>query len=257
MTSEPQQSRSGDWVDAGGVRTYYETYGEGLPLLLLHGGFCPVETFDGLTPLLAEDFRVYLPERRGHGRTPDVEGPITFENMAEDTVAFMEALGIASAHLVGWSDGATVALHAALERPDLVRKLVLIGTAVNHAGYPQEAKELLSDATPETLLPPILRDLYGKVSPDGPEHFDVVFERLVATWRTEPSFELSDLERLSMPTLVLVAERDLVTVEHAADMQRAIPDAQLVVVPGVDHGFPMQAPELVSGPVLAFLAEDR
>jgi pimeloyl-ACP methyl ester carboxylesterase len=66
-----------DYLDAGGVRTYYEVHGSGEPLVLLHGGFCPVETFCGLTSLLAERYRVYLPERRGHGRTPDVAGPIT------------------------------------------------------------------------------------------------------------------------------------------------------------------------------------
>ena len=257
MTSVPPSTRDGEYVDAGGLRTYYEASGEGEPLLLLHGGFCTVETFDGLTPMLAEAFRVYVPERRGHGRTPDVEGPITFVNMAQDTIAFMDALDLGSAHVVGWSDGATVGLHVALERPDRVRKLVLIGMAVNHDGYPQEARDLLKQATPETVLPPFLRDLYANASPDGAEHFDVVFERLVSTWQTEPSFALSDLEGLTMPTLVMVAEHDLVTVEHAAAMQRAIPDAQLAVVPGADHGFPMQSPALASEPVVAFLSEDR
>ena len=249
--------RNGSHVDAGGLRTYYEVTGEGEPLLLLHGGFCTVETFDGLTPLLAQEFRVYVPERRGHGRTPDVEGPITFEDMAKDTIAFMEALDIDSAHVVGWSDGAVVALHVALERPELVSKLVLIGTAANHDGVPPEALEMLKHATPGTLLPPVLRELYARVSPDGPEHFDVVFERLVSTWRTEPSFDLSELGRLAMPTLVMLGEHDIVTLEHATAMVRAIPDAQLAVVPGADHAFPMQAPELVSGPVRAFLSEER
>lgn len=250
--------RNGQYVDIGGLQTYYEVSGDGEPLLLLHGGFCAVETFDGLTPLLAQAFHVYLPERRGHGRTPDVEGPITFENMAQDTVAFMDALDLASAHLVGWSDGAVVALHVALQRADLVRKLVLIGTPVNLDGMAAEARDMLagSNLTPE-ILPPFLRELYAKVSPDGPEHFDVVFERLTTTWKTEPSFALSDLARLAMPTLIMLGDRDLVTVEHAAAMQRAIPDAQLAVVPGASHEFPMQAPELVSRPVLAFIGEER
>jgi pimeloyl-ACP methyl ester carboxylesterase len=247
--------RNGGYVDTGGLRTYYEVSGEGEPLLLLHGGFCPVETFDGLTLRLAEACRVYLPERRGHGRTADVDGPITFENMAEDTVAFMGALGIGSAHLVGWSDGAVVALHVALGHPELVRTLVLIGTPVNLDGMAAEAREMLeSDLTPE-ILPPFLRELYAGVSPDGPEHFDVVFEKLSSTWKVEPSFELSELKQLGMPTLVMLGDRDVVTVEHAAAVQQAIPDAQLAVVPGVDHGFPMLAPELVSRPVITFLSE--
>lgn len=259
MATSGPESRSGSYVDAGGVHTYYEVSGEGEPLLLLHGGFCPVETFDGLTPHLAEAYRTYLPERRGHGRTPDVEGPITFELMAQDTIAFMETLDLGSAHVVGWSDGAVVALYVALERPGLVRTLVLIGTAVNHDGLATEAREQLlppGRLTPE-ILPPFLRELYADVSPDGPEHFDVVFDKLSTSWRTEPSFELSDLERLAMPTLVMLGDRDVVTVEHAAAVQRAIPDAQLAVVPGADHGLPMATPELVVRPVLDFLAGSR
>jgi pimeloyl-ACP methyl ester carboxylesterase len=248
-------ARDGSYVDAGGLHTYYEVSGEGDPLLLLHGGFCPVETFDGLTPLLAVGYRVYLPERRGHGRTPDVEGPITFDNMAEDTIAFMEALELGSAHLVGWSDGAAVALEVAMKRPELVRKLVLIGTVVNLDGLATEAREMLESSLTPEILPPILRDLYAAVSPDGPEHFDVVFAKLSATWKVEPSFELSELARLRMPTLVMIGDSDLVTVEHATAVQEAIADAQLVVVPDADHGFPMESPELVSRPVLGFLSQ--
>jgi pimeloyl-ACP methyl ester carboxylesterase len=255
-TSEPQ-IRNGNYVDVGGLHSYYEVSGEGEPLLLLHGGFCPVETFDGLTSRLAAACRVYLPERRGHGRTPDAEGPITFEIMAQDTIAFMDALDIRSAHLVGWSDGAVVALHVALQRPDLVRKLVLIGTAINHDGLPAEAREMLGPGLTPEILPPFLRELYANVSPDGPEHFDVVFGKLSATWKTEPNFQLSELERLAMPTLVMLGDRDMVTVEHAAAVQRAIPDAQLAVVPGASHGLPMETPELVSRPVIAFLSQNR
>jgi pimeloyl-ACP methyl ester carboxylesterase len=248
---------NGEYVDAGGLRTYYEVTGEGEPLLLLHGGFCAAETFDGLTPLLAEAHRVYLPERRGHGRTPDPDGPITFENMAEDTIAFMEAIDLPSAHLVGWSDGAVVALCVALQRPDLVRTLVLIGTAVNLDGLAPEAREQLASGLTPEILPPVLRELYASVSPDGPDHFDAVFEKLTATWKVEPSLALDELGKLAMPTLVMLGERDLVTVEHAAAVQRAIPDAQLEIVPGVGHEFPMVTPELASRPVLAFLSGDR
>jgi pimeloyl-ACP methyl ester carboxylesterase len=255
-TSEPQ-TRNGDYVDAGGLNTYYEVNGAGDPLMLLHGGFCPAETFDGLIPALAEAYRVYLPERRGHGRTPDAEGPITFEIMARDTIAFMDALDIRDAHMVGWSDGAVVALHVALQRPDLMRKLVLIGQALNHDGLPAQTREMVNVGLTPEILPPFLRELYANVSPDGPEHFDVVFDKLTAIWGTEPSFELSELEDVSAPTLFMLGDDDLVTVEHAAAVQRAIPDAQLAVVPGASHGLPMDKPEFVSRLVVDFLAEDH
>src|ERR1700760_1012365 len=88
-----------DYVDAGGLRTYYEAEGTGDPLVMLHGGFASVNTFAGFTPLFTDHHRVYSPERRGHGRMPDLDGPITYEIMADDTVAFLDALGIGPAHL--------------------------------------------------------------------------------------------------------------------------------------------------------------
>ena len=165
-TGEQQQRQNGAYVDAGGLNTYYEVNGEGDPLVLLHGGFCPAETLDGLTPGLSEGYRVYVPERRGQGRTADVEGPITYEIMAQDTIAFMAALDLRNAHVVGYSDGAVVAVHIALERPELVRKLVLIGQALNHDALPAQVRELLSVGLTPDILPPFLRQLYANVSPD-------------------------------------------------------------------------------------------
>jgi pimeloyl-ACP methyl ester carboxylesterase len=255
-TTEQDAARGGEYVDAGGVHTYYEVAGAGEPLVLLHGGFCTVETFGAQTPALAGQYRVYVPERRGHGRTPDVEGPITYENMAQDTIAFMEALGISSAHLVGWSDGAIVGLLVALHRPDLVRKLVLIGQAVNHEGATPEVKRLMANFTQQDL-PPMLRELYVSVSPDGPGHFGVVFDKMHQLLRTEPTIELAELEGVAAPTLILIADDDMVTIEHAAAMQRALPDAQLAVVPGTSHALPMEKPEIVNRLILDFLAPEQ
>lgn len=255
-TTEHDAARGGEYVDAGGVRTYYEVAGTGEPLVLLHGGFCTVETFGAQTPALAGQYQVYVPERRGHGRTPDVEGPITYENMVQDTIAFMEALGISSAHLTGWSDGAIVGLLVALRRPDLVRKLVLIGQAINHEGVSPEAKRLMANFTQQDL-PPMLHELYASVSPDGPDHFEVVFDKMHQLLTTEPTIELAELEGVAAPTLVLIADDDMVTIEHAAAMQRALPDAQLAVVPGTSHALPMEKPEIVNRLILDFLAPEQ
>jgi pimeloyl-ACP methyl ester carboxylesterase len=108
-------------VDLGGVRTWYAVDGAGEPLVYLHGGFSDSDELDPVRPQYAARFRVYSPDRRGHGRTPDVEGPLDFERTAADTVAFLEQVVGGPADLVGFSDGATTALHVALRRPDLVR----------------------------------------------------------------------------------------------------------------------------------------
>lgn len=255
MATIEQRRANGAYLDAGSVRTYYEVSGAGEPLLLLHGGMCTVETFDGETPQLAARYHVFVPERRGHGRTPDVAGPITYEDMAADTIAFMEAAGIDSAHLVGWSDGALVALLIAMRRPELVRRLVIIGQAVNHELMEPEMRSMMDGLSVE-VLPPMLRELYAAASPDGPEHFDVVFDKLAALWRADPGVEFTRLEHVAMPTLVLLGDRDLISLEHAAAMRRALPDAQVGVVPGATHGLPLEKPEVTSRLVLDFLGED-
>jgi pimeloyl-ACP methyl ester carboxylesterase len=256
-TSGAHATRNGDYIDTGRVRTYYEVSGSGRPLILLHGGMCTAETFDGQSPALAAHFRVYLPERRAHGRTADVSGPITYEIMAQDTIAFIESVGIEHAHLVGWSDGALVGLLVALWRPELVDKLVLMAQPVGWEGVRPELAPLLGAMTKE-MVPPELRQAYEAVSPDGPAHLDVVLDKLVALWNTDPAFPLSDLERVAAPTLVLAADDDVfLSIEHAAAMQRALPDAQLAVVPGASHAVPMEKPELVNRLIVDFLAEEQ
>src|SRR4051794_27961213 len=95
----------GDYVDVGGVRTWYDEDGEGEPLVLMHGGLVDARFFEENIGPLAQHFHVYTPERRGHGHTPDVEGPITYDLMAQDTIAFLEAVVGEPVHLVGHSDG--------------------------------------------------------------------------------------------------------------------------------------------------------
>lgn len=243
-----------DFVDAGGVRTYYEAEGTGEPLVLLHGGFCPIETFAGLRAALVEDYRVYLPERRAHGRTPDVEGPITYNLMAQDTIAFLEAVGLGSAHLVGWSDGAIVGLLVAMQRPDLARTLVLIGQPVNQDGMPSEVAGILKlESMPTEMLPPMLREMYASMSPDGPEHWDVVVDKMWQMIKREPNMDIDDLKSVSTPALIMIADQDMVAVEHAEAMQSALPDAELTVVPDATHGLPMEKPEVVAERVREFL----
>ena len=113
-----------NYVQLANVHTYYEEDGEGEALVLLHPGLADSRAFEEYVPEFAHHFQVFRPDRRGHGRTPDVEGPITYEQMARDTIAFLEQVVGGPAYLLGHSDGAPVALLAALERPDLVRKLV-------------------------------------------------------------------------------------------------------------------------------------
>jgi pimeloyl-ACP methyl ester carboxylesterase len=244
------------YVDAAGLRTYYEVEGSGEPVMLLHGGFSTVESWSAQRSALAQHYQVWLPERRGHGRTHDVEGPITYDNMAADTIAFMEAAGIAAANIVGWSDGGSVGLIVALRRPDLVRKLVCIGTPANLDGLGPEFRNEADEMSLEGLSP-TLSEPYQALSPDGPDHLAVVFEKIKHLWRTEPRMTLDELRLVSSPTLFILGDHDIVTIEHAAAMVASVPDSQLALVPGTDHLVVFQKPDLVNRLILDFLAEER
>ena len=113
----------GAYVQLGNVKTWYDEHGAGDPLVLMHGGLVDARFFAPNLGPLAEHFHVYTPERRGHGHTPDVEGPITYQLMADDTIAFLETVVGEPADVVGHSDGAFTAMLVAMQRPELVKRL--------------------------------------------------------------------------------------------------------------------------------------
>lgn len=246
----------GEYLTVDGLRTYYEVLGEGEPVVLLHGGGVTADSWFGQLGALAGQYRVYAPERRGHGRTHDLPGPVDTELMAEDTETLLTALGTGPVRLVGWSAGGTVALRLALRRPDLVRQLVLIGTGVSRDGATGADLELIDEAG-EASLEAMFRPQYEPLSPDGPGHFPVVFAKWLRMWREEPDIGLDALTRLPMPTLVMLGDDDGVRIEHAAAMARALPDAQLAVLPGTSHAAPIEKPELVNRLLLDFFAQTQ
>ena len=259
MTSQPADAQHrGEFIDANGVRTYFEVDGTGEPLVLLHGGLCAVETLAGLRNELARTYRVYMPERRGHGRTPDVDGPFSYETFAEDTVAFMDAIGLASAHVVGFSDGATIGLLAALSRPDLVRTFVYIGQQVNPDGLRREFREMMKlDTMPQGMLPPMLRELYASLSPDGPDHWDVIIAKAWPMMTSSPHIEFTSLASVTAPTLVMVGDEDIIPESHAKEIAASLLRGEVVVVPNASHALPMEQPETVAKLIESFIGRTK
>ncbi|MGI5455618.1 alpha/beta fold hydrolase [Streptomyces sp. CA-249302] len=248
----------GEYVKLPGVETWYETDGsEGAePLLLLHGGMCTNETWGAQRPDLAAAYRLFLPERRGHGHTHDVEGPLSYHDMADDTVDFIETVVGGPAHLVGWSDGGIVALLVALARPDLVRKIVAIGANFRPAPEISAGPNMLDELTADDPGLAPLRDMYQAVTPDGADHWAVVVAKLKDMFAREPDLTPEDLARITAPTLVLTGDDDVMTLEHTAALYRAIPDAQLSVIPGASHAVPLEKPAEVNRIVLDFLTNE-
>jgi pimeloyl-ACP methyl ester carboxylesterase len=241
------------YVDANGVHTYYEEHGAGDPLLLLHGGLADADGFGQQTPAFAARYRVIVPERRAHGRTADVEGPITYDLMADDTIAFMNALGTGPAHLVGWSDGGDVGLLVAIKGPGLVRRLVTMGSNFSADGLRPEAVAAFTPDTATSVIP-VMRDMWAEHAVD-PERFDVVFEKMQRCW-FDYEIPLADLARIAAPTLVMVGDDDIVRFDHTIALYETIRDAQLAVIPGASHLAPIEKPDLVNQLVIEFLAAE-
>lgn len=240
------------YVSLDGVRTWYDEAGAGDPLVLLHpgGGGVDSRAFAPNLAALAAHFRTFTPERRGHGRTPDVEGSITFEAMAQDTIAFLEQVVGGTARLLGVSDGATVGLLVALRRPDLVSRLVVVAGPFHHDGWWPEAID------PDNEPSAFLKDSYAELSPDGEAHYDVVVEKLAAMHQNEPTLIAEDFNMLPCRTLVMLGDDDEVRLEHAIALYRALPDAELAVIPGTSHGLLVEKPELCNTILVEFLVND-
>jgi pimeloyl-ACP methyl ester carboxylesterase len=229
------------------LKMYYEVHGDGPPLVLLHGGTGSIP--EAWIPLFSPGFRVVAPEQMGHGRTADAtDRPFHYHAMAEDTVELMRQLGIDSAVMVGLSDGGIIGLDIAIHHPDRVAKLVVTGTNSRTDGYTAQNQEFVRTFDPGVMP---LCDDYSRLSPDGAEHWPMFLERLRPMWATEPHFTREQLADIGAPTLLIVGDRDIVTPEHAVEMYRTIPDAQLCVVPHAGHGVMPQET------ILTFLQETR
>ncbi|MDG6990982.1 MAG: alpha/beta hydrolase [Nitrososphaerota archaeon] len=243
-----------DYLNVSDARVYYVTEGQGEPLLLLHGGLGSVEDFASQIPALAQHFRVIAFERTGHGHTADTSEAFTFESMVEQTASFIEALGLKAVNVVGWSDGAIVALLLAISRPDLVRRMISVGGLAETMAQSAETRGWIESMNAEKF-PQEFVSKYGEISPDGPAHFSVVLEKTKKLWLTEPHIKDEDLSKIKAPTLVLAADKEDLPIEHTIEMFRAIKGAQLCIVPGATHFLMSEKPELTNSVMLAFLGE--
>lgn len=238
------------YIELDGKRIWCEVHGEGEPLVMLHPGMVDSRAFGPNLPVFAERFRVYLPERQGHGRTPDVDGPITFESMANDMIAVIDSQIGGPVRMLGYSDGAAVALLVAQRRPDLVDRLACVAGVFHHDHWLPEAKD------PSADLPDFMAASYAEVSPDGGNHYPVVLRKLAEMHQRGPSLSVEDLHEIRTRTLVMIGDDDEVSVEHATQFYRSLPVSELAIVPGTSHGLLAEKPDVCNALLLNFLLED-
>ncbi|GAA1879213.1 alpha/beta fold hydrolase [Lapillicoccus jejuensis] len=227
------------YLELGDLRLYHEETGDGSPLVLVHGGVLDIEqSWRELVPVLAERHRVVALELQGHGRTNDIDRPITPAAMAGDVVALLDHLGIDRAHVLGHSLGGAVALELAVSHPDRVRSVVALSVTVRPDGMHEDLTDPARMAT-STRMPTQedfvgMRESYQRLSPH-PEHFDEFLQSLSANQADLRGWSDEQLAGITAPLLHVMGDRDFTTVEHAGLMLRLIPGSRLAVLPDTTH----------------------
>lgn len=245
------------YVDVNGVHMYYETYGAGTPLVLLHGGMLSIDlSFAALIPTLSGTHRVIGVEMQGHGRTADTDRPITPAALASDVVGLLDHLGIERAHVLGHSMGGAVTMELAVSHPGRVRSVVPMSISVRADGLHEDLTDPSRHATSPRM--PTQQDFleftaeYKRLSPH-PDHFDEFLASLSASNADLQGWSDEQLARVAAPVLLVLGDRDFTTVEHAALMQQLIPGAQLAVLPDTTHMQVTRRAELLLPMLDAFL----
>ncbi len=257
MREHPAEEKG--MVDVGDAGIFYRTWGRGEPVLLLHGGFVFAETWAGQIPALAQRYRAVAPDSRGHGRSTLGTKPLTYRQLADDMAALVEKLGLGGVHLVGWSDGGCTGLAMALQRPDLVRSMVLLGTPFNTDNYTAEArKEIDKVLKPRSLFMLGLRFM-RRLMTSEPHRGGEFLEKMTRMWRGMPDFTVQDLGRIEVPTLVIGCDRDEYLslwpdpLQVFKDTAAAIPGARLEVVRGGTHFVSLERSREVNAFILSFI----
>lgn len=233
-----QPVRSG-YAPVNGLQIYFEIHGaanpERPPLVLLHGGGDTIRTsFSDILPELARGRQIIAFEQQGYGHTADIaDRPFSFEQSADDTAALLDHLRIEKADLFGFSNGGTIALQVAIRHPKVVRKLVLASALSRRDGAYPWLWEAMAKARLENM-PKELQEEYLKVAPH-PENLRMFHDKAAQRMRDFKDIQADALRDITAPALVIVGDADVIRPEHAVEMFRALPQAQLAVLPGTDH----------------------
>ncbi len=235
------------YAPVNGLNMYYEIHGTGQPLVLLHGAFSAIGTsFGALLPDLAKTRQVIAFELQGHGRTADIDRPLTLEGMADDVAAALQHLGIERADIFGYSMGAAVALQLVIRHPEVVRKLILASVTYKLSGIHPGLMEGLGEMKPEMMHGSPWHDEYMHIAPH-PEHFARLFAKKAEMDRNIQDVPAELIQSIKAPTLLIIGDSDLVRPEHAVEMFRllgggifgdtpaGLPHSQLAVLPGTSH----------------------
>lgn len=242
------QSR-GNYVSVNGMKVYYEIHGQGTPesapLILLHGAYMNIPAMGEIIPKLAKTHKVYALEFQGHGRTTDIDRPITYPNLADDVAAFMDAVGLKKADVFGYSMGAATGLQLAIRHPEKVNKLVAASGGYDAEGWQPEFKAFIPQMTVEMFVNMPFAEEYRKLAAN-PEGFPALVKKLIQLEKEPMAWEES-VKALKTPVLIITGDADVATLEHSVamfrllgggamgDMGKPLPASRLAVMPASSH----------------------
>ena len=255
---EETKPRVSGYADVNGTKLYHEIYGEGEPLVLIHGGLTTIGELHGWVDALAETRQVIAVEMQGHGRTADTDRPMTFATMGNDIVALLDHLDIAKADLVGHSFGGAIALRAAIQHPDRVRRLVVISSPHARSAWYPETQEGMSQVG-AALAENMMHTPTGKLSKQWPEpqRFPQFLDKL-GKMMSEPYDWSADIAKLPMAVLLVFADNDSIPQQRIAEffallgggvkepgwINTQLSKSRLAVVPGYSHYNLISSPEV-------------
>jgi pimeloyl-ACP methyl ester carboxylesterase len=228
-----QDSISG-YATVNGLKMYYEIHGQGKPLVLIHGGGSTIQTnFEKIIPLLSKNRQIIAVELQAHGRTNDRNADLTFEQDADDIAALLKYLNIDKADFFGFSNGGTTALQIAIRHPQIVGKLILGSALAKRNGVPDWFWGFMSNAKLENM-PAQLKDGYKKVAADT-NGLQVMYDRDAKRMVNFKDIPDEQIKAITVPTFIIIADKDVITPEHALELHRQITNSELAIIPG-GHG---------------------
>ena len=253
----------GHRVPVHGMQLYYEVSGAGDPIVVLHGSYMNIPTMGGIIPKLAQTRRVYALELQGHGRTTDIDRPITPENLADDVAAFMDSVGLAKADVLGYSLGAMTGLQLAIRHPAKVNKLIMAAGAYDERGRQPEFQAMIPKMTVEMFVDMPFAAEYRKLAPD-PNGFPELVRKMIASLREPLAWE-EDVKKVKTPVLVIAGDADGFTLEHQValfrllgggamgDQGKPLPASRLAILPATAHTAVITQVDLLSAIIEPFL----
>ncbi|UWU18306.1 alpha/beta hydrolase (plasmid) [Rhizobium sullae] len=259
--AEPKPT--GDRVEVNGMQMYYEVSGDGDPLIVLHGAYMNIPSMGAIIPKLAETHKVYALEFQGHGRTTDIDRPITYQNLADDVAAFMDAVGLKKADVFGYSMGAAAALQVAVRHPEKVNKLAAASVAYDAEGWQPAFRAFIPQMTVEMFVGMPFADDYRKLAAN-PDGFPALVRKLIAL-EHEPMAWEKDVKSLKIPVLLISGDADVATLEHSVamfrllgggvmgDMGKPLPASRLAVMPATSHTAVINQSDLLHAFIEPFL----